>query len=280
MTAPPAPNPGPQTLRVPLDKLVPIDGARPLDEENVQRIQHSIAELGLQQFPGAIADGDHFLLIFGAHRVESLRRLGHHDVECRVWPQGTTPQEALLRSLHENHVRRSESLSETMRRVTTLMKHHRCQTLAEGGRLAGLSAATISKLHYAIKHLAPQNLALVHQHRLGISVAYGVAKAAPDSDTEQTELLEAHVNGKMTRDEITKRGQEAAKPRAKRRANAPKVAKPKPLKLKGTINGIGVRLTIPLSAEHEAVRQALVTLAQRLDDHRQQHQPLPEFSFT
>lgn len=267
----------PGRQRIPLALLDRMESSRSIDEDNVTRLQASIAKWGLMQSPVVIANGPRFWLCIGNHRCEALVRSGVTDVECLVLPEGTPPQEALVRSLHENHVRHDECLADLMKRITALMDYHGCKSFAEGAKLAGISESKVSKIRYAVDRLAPQALSVIHDHKVGWSVAYEVARRASSPD-EQVTWLNDHVRGGLSRDAIAVRSKErtAAAKRAKR---PPPPPKPSPIRLRGTVAGVGMQLAISPDTAGGAVVAAMIAATQQLKEHCETGRPFSEFTF-
>jgi ParB-like chromosome segregation protein Spo0J len=234
------------------------------------------------QPPVVIANGSRFLLCVGNHRCEALRRNGESEVECLVLPENTPPKEALIRSLHENHVRHDEVLVDILKRVTALKEFHGCKSFAEAATLAGLKESKVSKIRFAVDNLSPQAKAVVHEQKIGWSVAYEVAKRADGAD-EQVAWLASHARGEMNRSAIieqTKQKAVTAKS-AKKAAKKPVTsATPQPVRLQGKIDGVNVKLVVPATAGADAVGKVLTALSHRLAEHCRLERPLSSFSFT
>jgi hypothetical protein len=272
----------PKRLRIPLELLDRMDTCRSLDEDTIARLQVSITAWGLMQSPVAIVSGQRYLLCIGNHRCEALRRLDEVEVDCLVLPEGTSPREALVRSLHENHIRHDESLPDILKRVRALMEFHGCKSFAEGAKLAGISESKVSRIRFALKNLSPQALSVVEAQKVGWGIAYDVAKRA-ESPEEQAEWLTSHARGEMSRAQIidqTKQKAAAAKAAKRPTAQVPTALKPQSVRLQGTLDGVSVRLTIPHTAGGDVVSTVLTTLAHRLVEHCQDQQPLSTFSFS
>lgn len=272
----------PQRQRISLALLDPMDSSRSLDEEHITRLQSSIAELGLMHPPVVIANGSRFLLCTGNHCCEALHRNGEKDVECLVLPENTPPKEALIRSMHENHVRHDESLPDIVKRVTTLKELDGCKSFAEAAALAGLKESKVSKIRLAVDKLSPQAKAIVHEHKIGWSIAYEVAKRAKDAD-EQVEWLASHARGEMNRSAIidqTKQKAVAAKS-AKQAAKKPAAsATPQAVRGKRKRDMVKVGLDFFDSVDGETVSNVLRDLANDMEKHFTTHRSWSSFSFT
>lgn len=272
----------PQRQRIPLALLDPMDSSRSLDEESIGRLQTSIVAWGLMQPPVVIISGSRFILCVGNHRCEALRRNGETEVECLVLPENTPPKEALIRSLHENHVRHDEVLVDILKRVTALKEFHGCKSFAEAAALAGLKESKVSKIRFAVDNLSPQAKAVVHEQKIGWSVAYEVAKRADGAD-EQVEWLASHARGEMNRSAIieqTKQKAVAAKS-AKKAANKPvSLAKPQVVRGKRKRDMVKVGLDYPASVDGSTVSNVLRELAHDLDEHFKLNRTWSSFSFT
>ncbi|MCB2094624.1 MAG: ParB N-terminal domain-containing protein [Rhodobacteraceae bacterium] len=66
----------------PIAKIhVPVKRAKTLDPAKVEAIAESMLEDGQTTPISVRADGDHFVLVEGLHRLEALRALGEETVE-------------------------------------------------------------------------------------------------------------------------------------------------------------------------------------------------------
>jgi ParB-like chromosome segregation protein Spo0J len=272
----------PKRQHVPLELLDRMDTSRSLDEETIARLQASIRDWGLMQPLVVIVRGQRYLLCIGNHRCEAMLLLGEKEADCLILPEGTTREEALIRSLHENHVRHDESLPDIMNRLTALKEFHGCKSFAECAKLAGISESKVSRIRFAIKNLSPQALSVVQTHKVGWGIAYEVAKRA-ESPEEQAEWLTSHARGEMNRAEIidqSKQKAAAAKVAKRPTAQVPTVLKPRSVRLQGTLDGVSVRLTIPHSAGGDVVSTVLTTLARRIAEHCEGQQPLYQFTIS
>ena len=71
-----------QKQAFPIDKIhVPVKRAKTLDPAKVDAIAESMLEEGQTTPISVRADGDHFVLIEGLHRLEALKALGEETVE-------------------------------------------------------------------------------------------------------------------------------------------------------------------------------------------------------
>lgn len=267
----------PGRQRVPLALLDRMESSRSLDEENVTRLQASIAKWGLMQSPVVVANGPRFWLCIGNHRCEALHRNGEMEVECLVLPEGTPPQEALVRSLHENHVRQEECLPDLMKRLTALMDYHGCKSFAEGAKLAGISESKMSKIRFAVDRLSPQALSVIHDYKVGWSIAYEVARRASHPG-EQASWLKAHVRGELPRDAMVEQSKQRTLA-AKRAKRTPAQPRPVPIRGRRTVGGVGIQLAISPDTEGNAVADVLTALATQLVEHWKAGRPLSEFAF-
>lgn len=272
----------PQRQRIPLALLDPMDSSRSLDEESIGRLQSSIAAWGLMQPPVVIISGSRFILCFGNHRCEALRRIGETEVECLVLPENTHPKEVLIRSLHENHVRHDEVLVDILKRVTALKEFHGCKSFAEAAALAGLKESKVSKIRFAVDNLSPQAKAVVHEQKIGWSVAYEVAKRAEGAE-EQVEWLASHARGEMNRNAIieqTKRKAVAAKSAKQAAKKLATPAKPQLVRGKRKRDMVNVGLDFIASVDGETVSKVLRELANDMEKHFATHRSWSSVSFT
>jgi hypothetical protein len=272
----------PKRERIPLALIDRMDECRSLDEENVGRLQTSIANYGLMQLAVVIANGARFLLCIGNHRCEALRRNGETEADCLVLPEGTSPEEALVRSLHENNVRHQESLPDTMRRVTALKEFHGCKSFAEAAALAGISESDVSKMGTVMKAFSPRCLSLVHDHGLGTGVTYAIARHAKDEE-EQFLWLSEHVRGERTCAAITKQSKQrdAAIKAATKAAKKPRASTAAPATtLRGARDGIKLRLDVHDSAGIDRLAAVLTQWANQVVEHCRANKPLANLSLS
>lgn len=254
---------------------------RCFDQVILDRLGPSIAAVGLLHYPVVVPDGDRFKIAAGNHRVQVLRLGGATHVCCHVLPVGTTPAQALMCSLHENHVRRNESVADTMKRVNALKSYHGCQSFAEAAELAGIDQSTVSKVRRVMRELSPRCLAIVHEHKLGVGICYEIAKRAV-SEEEQHEWLQSHVRGEMPRDAIVQEAKKkrAATKRTSARTRTPRLPKPPQVRVEAKRDDIDVKLVVLESADGETISAFLTTLAQQILDHYRSQQSLSTFSFS
>jgi hypothetical protein len=269
----------PQRRRILLNLIDRVQPSRSLNEENVVRLQESIKTWGLMQAVVVIMAGLRYLLCIGNHRCEALLRSGATEVDALVLPEGTTPDEALIRSLHENNVRHDESLPDIMKRVTALKNYHGCQSFAEAADLAGISESQLSKIRFAMETFTPEGLSLIHEHQIGSSVAYEIAKRANGVE-EQLEWLAAHARGEMSRDGIVAQSKRkaAAKRTAAKVAKKPMPPRPRAVKLNGRFNEASVTLVVAAPTDSDA-SDALTMMAKQIIEHFEGQRPLSELSF-
>lgn len=186
--------------RISVDLIDLMDNRRPLDEENLQRLEPSIEQHGLLQPVVVVAVGSRYLLCIGNHRHEVVKRLGHTEIDALVWPEGTAREQMLTLSLHENHLRKAESLEDTLQRVQALAQYHRCK-FSEAAVHAGVSPGTLSKIRKSVDKLCPAALQVARDNKIGVAVTYEVARRAKSPD-EQIAWLTEHAAGHMSREAI------------------------------------------------------------------------------
>ncbi|TWT35176.1 putative chromosome-partitioning protein ParB [Posidoniimonas corsicana] len=244
---------------VAVELLQPMSLSRSLDDPTIARLQESIRQHGLLQPILVIESGGGYEIVSGNHRTEACRRNGETEIDAIVLPAGTSREDALAKSLHENHVRRDETLPDVMKRVHALASYHKCR-FEEGARLAGVSRSTFSKIQTVLDKLGPRAMAMVAERKIGVSIAYEVAKRAVDHE-QQVEWLAAHAAGDMRRDDILA-------------ATRPSGATPKRLKLALTIDSVRLQLTMPADSGYDDLHQVLGKLKSRLVSHAKQRHPL------
>ena len=255
-----APAATPTWRRVPQALIDLMDNRRPLDEENLQRLEPSIGKHGLLQPVGVVAVGDRYLLCIGNHRHEVTKRLGHSEIDALVWPEGTTPEQMLVFSLHENNLRKAESLEETLQRVMALAQYHRCN-FSEAAVRGGVTPGTISKIRKSVDVLCPAALQVARDNKIGVAITYEVAKRAKGDD-EQIAWLKEHAAGRMSRDAMIKR------------SPGKKSKTPKRVTFKLVIDEVSFQLTFPRAASYEELFEAIGKLKSKLQVHAKQNLPI------
>lgn len=233
-----------------IDLLDALTGARRLDEQNVQSLATSIGKQGLFHPITVIRAGERFTIAMGNHRKAATELLGHSHIEAFVWPEDTPIETVLLRSLHENHVRRDESLHSTIDRISGFMKAKQC-TWTEAARCALVSKGTASKVKSAMKKLSSRALDVVRQKQVGVAIAYTVATKATN-EQQQLQWLNAFVAGEMTRKDMESGTKTSARP----------VQTLRSIELSdGTIT-IGV--SFPKTATYEQIHETLTKLKSKI----------------
>ena len=224
--------------------------ARQLDENHIQTLCDSIKRWGLGQPIAVSRHGDQFIVVTGNHRLAAVSRLGLKVIDAVVLPEGMTEVELLSRSLHENHVRKAESIEATLDRVQALADFHKC-SLSAAAKHGGVSPATLSKIQKIRKSLSVAALELVRKHKIGSAIAYEVARLAKDEE-QQLEWLKAHAEGRMSREQIKQAASQHSK------------AIPKKLRIDVTVEGVVLKVTLPAELGYAGLCQALATLRNKI----------------
>ncbi len=230
----------------------PPDHDRQRDEENIERLKRSINLLGLFNPITVVPNGQTFYVVAGFHRLAACRRLGHAEINCTVLDESTSEADALAISVAENHVRQNESFSDTVRRLEQIMKLEGC-SFSEAARKSGTNRSFASKCQQCEKKLCPAAKQLINGNRdkLGISIAYQVATKARSRE-QQIELLQALINGKLTRDGIAEWVSESRSPKPSRTA------------LRVACDDVEISLSVPKATEYETLLAAVGHLKSRL----------------
>lgn len=229
----------------------PDDHNRPIDLQHVEYLATAISRHGLQHPIQVIANSEGgYDVIAGLHRLEACRKLEMEEIECRVLPADTEPATLLEISISENESRKPETLSETMGRIDHIMRVRKCE-IEEAAGQANVHKSKRSKFKL-ISGLCEDAKALIHEHpdKIGVSIAYDVARFAP-SDEKEVEALQGILNGSLKRDMLKAWLTEPAEPKEKQ------------ISLKLTVEGIAVKLGIPESTDWngiEAFTNALKSL--------------------
>lgn len=246
--------------RIAVDQIDLLTDRRPIDESNRERLVESIQLFGLLQPVGVSQVGDRYLLGFGNHRLAAVKQLGFIEIDALVWAEGTTPQQMLLFSLQENNLRKAESLEDTLQRVTALAQFHRCN-FTEAAELAGISPASFSKIRTTVDKLCPAALQVARENKIGMAVAYEVARRAKAPD-EQINWLKEHAAGRMPREAIVKAS----------RGNQAQATKQIQLKL--TLDAVSFQLSFPRTVSYEQLFEAIGKLKSGLQVHAKQNLPV------
>lgn len=246
-----------------LDLLDPMDRARALDRDNVHELARSIKKLGLLQPPAVIPIADRYRIGVGNHRVAAMRLLGEQTIEAEIWPEHMSDKMALVRSLHENNVRKNESLAATLERLTGLMAEHDCD-MDEAFVIARTHKPMRSKIKRVITNLSPDAMQFVCEHKFGISIPYDVARFAPDAAT-QMQWLRRNADKEMSRDEIIAEGKRL------RSGASPRI---ETVSFHETINGVTFDVSMPASTESTSLLSAFSQLAKRVAQESKRQTPL------
>ncbi|RCS54863.1 hypothetical protein DTL42_07060 [Bremerella cremea] len=250
----------PTWRRVSLSQIDLVENRRPLDEENLRRLEPSIAENGVLQPVGLVAVGNRFLLCIGNHRHEVTKRLGHTEIDALVWPEGTPPEQMLVFSLHENHLRKDESVEDTFKRVTELARYHRC-SFTEAAVHACVTPGTLSKIRKSVGKLCPEALKVARENKIGVAITYEVARRAKTED-EQTAWLKEHAAGRMSRDAII------------RMSGGKKSKAPKQVTFELKMDEVAFQLTFPRTISYEELFDAIAKLKAGIQVHAKQNLPI------
>lgn len=92
--------------RIPVDQIA-SDGVklRPIDEASVQEMVKSFSSKGQQQAIRVRPVGEHYLVVFGEHRLEAARRLGMKTIDAIVEPldEFQALELKVTENAHRNH---------------------------------------------------------------------------------------------------------------------------------------------------------------------------------
>ncbi|QDS91436.1 Nucleoid occlusion protein [Roseimaritima multifibrata] len=243
-----------ETRRIFAKLINPPKNGRHLDLQIVQRLQVSIAEHGLLQPIVVQICESRFTIVAGSHRLAAILALGDEYVEAKVFPAGTPPAQMLIRSLHENSIRSSETVEDTLNRVAALAAFHAC-SFGKAAKLADISKSKLSKIQTSVKKLSPDAMALARDKKIGIGVLYEVAKKARN-EAEQLDWLTAHANRTMSRQDIAN---------AVRKDDSRKI---KRSTVKTAIDGISISVTVPAEKSYDQLQESLQQLIKKIQLHR------------
>ncbi len=233
--------------------------SRKVLQKAIEAMLPSIREHGGPlQPPGVIAENDGYRLVWGNTRVLTTLQAGIESIEVYLLPPGTTPEQELEFSLLENHVRTKEDFEDTLNRIEAYAKAAHCsmKLAAEKG---GVDPGVISKLKKSALKLGPKVKQLAKEKGVGVSVLYELA--ATEDHELQLQYLTAHLEGKMSRDQII----QALK--------KPKGLKKKQPSFQLTIDGIVVAMSFPGETSYEQITSALATLRSQVELHRKHNLP-------
>lgn len=229
--------------QIPLGLIDPYGDARPLDAKHVKELAESIHDHGLLQPVVVIRNGDRFKIPMGNHRKAACELLGLCHIEAEVWPEGTDPKSVRIKSLHENHVRQNERVADTLHRVGRVMQDQECE-LSEAIRICKIQGSTASKIKTVYECLSDDAKSLIQKEKVGVSIAYAVAKGTSDPET-QVKWLTAHLAGVMPREAIADA------------ANALKQTSSKRSSLKSQTKNVVVTVSYTSDATYDEITSAI-----------------------
>lgn len=239
-----------EVRQINVNQISRMPTARPLNEDHVRVLQDSVRQCGLNQPIVVSRHGNGFVVITGNHRLAAVSRLGIEVIDAVVLPDGMKEDELLLRSLHENHVRRDESIQATLDRVQALSQVHKC-SLSAAAKLARVTPGTLSKLQKIVKSLSPAALKVIRECKIGNAIAYDVARYAKD-EQQQVEWLKAHAAGRMSREDI------------KQTATDTKTRTTKKLRIDVTLGDIEVRVSVPNALGYDILLESIASLRSQI----------------
>lgn len=251
--------------RVLIELLDPLPDARPLDMDHVRTLAESIRDHGLLQPIAVVEHHSRYLIGIGNHRAAAHQFLGETDIEADIWPADTTREEILLRSIHENHVRVDESFETTLSRIHTLMAAHGVG-FREAAKRGKFRKSHLSKIETVLKRIKPKALACLQEHKLGVSIAYAIARGSDDEDT-QIEWIKQNAAGKMNRSAIEK-------------ASKAKPCRMKTVTLSTTIDDVAFTVTLPKEFDYERLKDRIRGLSSKVGLQAKRNTPidlLPRF---
>jgi ParB-like chromosome segregation protein Spo0J len=82
-----------------------VERKRPVSPEKVADLQRSIAQQGLMQAIGVRFDGEHYQLVFGAHRLAAFQEAKTTHIPALVFPADTSDDACALAEIQENLAR-------------------------------------------------------------------------------------------------------------------------------------------------------------------------------
>jgi ParB family transcriptional regulator, chromosome partitioning protein len=155
----------------------------------------SIAKLGLKR-PITVtqngADHTQFQLVCGQGRLQAFIELGQASIPAVVIQ--ATPEEAIIKSLVENCVRRQELYVEPFRDIRNLMQRE--YSNEDIAKKTGLSLEYVGGVVYLIKRDEQRLLRAIERHQLPVSVLVEIAKV---NDTQILDVLSKAKNAKLVR---------------------------------------------------------------------------------
>lgn len=236
-----APCTTPSIQMLPIDQIHnPPDHNRPIDPKHVEYLARSIARHDLQHPITVIESSRGFDVIAGLHRWTACKKLGHSEIACKLLDPATDPATLLEISISENASRKGETFSETLARIDHVMRIRNC-SFEEAARDSNVHKSLASKCKRVEMGLCEEAKQLIHDHpeKLGISIAYAVARFARSHEA-QARALNSVLSGDLTRDELVatlKRGSTTNKK----------------IKLRLSFEGIAINLGIPESTSLETL---------------------------
>ena len=248
------------TQMVTVDQIDPAEDQRAIVQTNIDKLVESIELVdGLLQPIGIIPVGDRYRISWGTNRLEAHKRLGRLKIEARVLPPDTTPEQEMVYSLQENHIRAAESFEDTLVRVESLAQRKKC-SFAKAAETVGVTGTFVSKAQAIRKNLCPKAKKLVQENEVGIGILYSISSLTSESD--QLRLLGDYLKGNLNRDQLD------------RAIKKLKGKQPRRLSVSTTLDQIGVVLKMPASITYEQIFEALSKLKKIIASHSKQNIPV------
>lgn len=231
---------------------LPPDFNRREDRQHIEHLAADISKHGLRHPLTVIPNDDKYDLVAGFQRFAALTHLSVEEALCQVLPPDTDRATLYEISIGENHVRKNERFADTVRRLEAIMQETGC-TFAEAARRSSVNKAFASKCFTIENRLGDDAKALIEAHpkKLGISIAYEVARLAK-CNADQIEAFKAVLDGRLTRDDITKHLRKVADQKTKK------------IDLQLVIEDMAVRLGIPSQATYEKLLAVVASLKTKL----------------
>ena len=204
--------------QIPIFQINVNDGRREADQDAVQELADSIAELGLIN---PITVDQEYTLIAGLHRLEAAKRLGWRSIECTV--SGLEGLQAELAELDENFVRKDLSDDEFRELLLRRKKiyeslHPETKATYNGGAFKGnqhddevsrkmrvtsksfsqdtadklgVSRSTVEREIQTAKNLTPETKEIIKGSKVSKTDALKLSRLAPEQQKEAAAQLVA-----------------------------------------------------------------------------------------
>jgi len=258
--------------QVPISKPVSPGNVRAgLDEEEQVSLAQSIAQNGILVPLLGHYEGDSIVVDDGHRRLDGARRAGLATVPMLIAAKAPTPAERVTLQLLVNTQRQGLKVTEHARALHELMQATGWSAAEVSLRLGRPSPGTISKLLSLL--VLPRDVHdLIDAGRIPMSSAYQIV-TVPDA-TERERLVQAVLDGRLTRDRLVAETKAVRAGRPVSRANTrPRAARERVVIRLG--EGRSVAVSAP-ALTVESVVACFIDLAEQIKHAGADGRPLAE----